>query len=969
MQKTWIILDFETTGVDPATSEIIEIGAVKMQGIEKIGSFHSLVKPDAAIPNVIQKLTGITDAMVADAPGISEVVLGFLDFLGDSPIVAHHSALEKGFLDRHVAPFAQRAEFNVENSIDALALIIPESPSHSMETMRKWAGVDSENAHRADKDAEDCLKILTIARERLFSDRKKSAEIVRKLLGKNHFWSFFFENEEKPEGFQLTADESLEVHDWPALLKRESQGDLKEMRSLDSSREIDWSKSVELDDIHAALAAGSTDSGFQHRDSQEKMATEIAVALNDGERIAIEAPTGTGKSVAYLVPGVLAAEKTGAPLVVSTHSKSLQDQLLEKDIPLVRKLLNRPDIKATTVKGQDNYLCLRKTIDVLDSISDESSDDERWAAAYLGSLASLGPVVELDRVSPYLRGQHPSLDRMIDEVRSHHTTTIGPSCPYYESCHFFDSARIAHQSQVIIANHALVFQWPAHLPQVRNIIFDEAHHLEDRITEAYSIRVSEDDIRDTIDRLVKKRGGSRRTFVELNSVASCLDQLDLDSNIKKKWESENPKVWIEDRLEGIKIRLSELRNLVPTAMGLNTRSARGNSFEASLDPGFGMEQSFSLNPVDKTEQRQKQQEPLLVALSNLRAPILEISEVLTAASKLAISQGKKFSKGGKNANAYDTLQLHAQRFDAYQSGLEAVLAESAQYLRLIFWNPRESTWRIWIAPIEVAELSQPFFAAKRSVVLTSATLSHGAQNSFVTDRIGLPLSKPLTQLPSPYDLMNQSRIFAASDIAQPGTPSHLEALIDFTEQSAKVLEGRTLLLITSNKRLKQAAETLREKLEPRGIQVFDSLTDRRAAENFRAAERAVLVGGERYGEGLDIPGAQLSCVIIEKINEAMTRGPLAEARKARTRFALFDYDFPLRLMWLKQRVGRLIRSTSDTGVVVVFDPRYSAWSPSSRQIVQKALLPVAIHAGPREKILDFIQNRFKPGQGFIEVTT
>lgn len=162
--------------------------------------------------------------------------------------------------------------------------------------------------------------------------------------------------------------------------------------------------------------------------------------------------------------------------------------------------------------------------------------------------------------------------------------------------------------------------------------------------------------------------------------------------------------------------------------------------------------------------------------------------------------------------------------------------------------------------------------------------------------------------------------------------------------------------MTANSRLKHAAEKLRDILEPRGIQVFDSLSDKRAIENFKVTPRSLLIGSERYGEGIDLPGNQLVCVVIEKINEAMTRGPLAEERKKRTKFALFDYDFPKRMIWLKQRVGRLIRTPIDKGVIVVFDSRYHGWQPPSRQFVDRTLAPMPIITGTRDFILKSIED-------------
>jgi len=278
-------------------------------------------------------------------------------------------------------------------------------------------------------------------------------------------------------------------------------------------------------------------------------------------------------------------------------------------------------------------------------------------------------------------------------------------------------------------------------------------------------------------------------------------------------------------------------------------------------------------------------------------------------------------------------------------------APPPNFLRLLYWNPRENTWRIRISPIEVKGLATEFFAETRAIALTSATLSSGANPTFVTDRIGLALSKPFASLPSPYPLAKQAIAYLPSDVSQPGTPAHLDAIIAFTEQTARILGGRTMLLMTANHRLKYAAEQLRTRLEKYGIQVFDSVSDRRAIDAFRAADRALLIGSERYGEGIDLPGRQLACVIIEKMNEAMTRGPLAEARKSRTRFGLFDYDFPLRMIWLKQRVGRLIRATEDRGAIVVFDPRFHGWSAPSKNIVVAALDPIPVKGGTRDEIL------------------
>jgi ATP-dependent DNA helicase DinG len=965
----YILLDFETTGLEAAACEIIEIGAIRVEGLREVARYHTLVKPKVAIPAIITEITGITNAEVESAPAIEEVAEAFAAFLGDFPIVAHNSKIEQDFLDTHVSPLIGGRIFTVHNSIDPMALLLPESHSHSMETLRNWAGVDLEDAHRADKDCLDLLKILQYSHAWMLRERPWMGAVVEHFLG-NWWWAWFFRE----------AYDSLETK--PTLielLERPFLGDLREFEKKDDERKTPEKIDVPKSEVSAILHGERkhTSEKFAFRDSQFQMSERIRVALENGERVAIEAPTGTGKSVAYLVPGVLAAEKTGSPLIVSTHSKALQDQLLEKDIPLVADLTGRA-IRATTVKGQENYLCLRKLYQECsflpsdDGAPDSPATEERYCAAFVVALAKVAGttrarVAELDRVSTYLRIRFGAMSGFLERVKAHFTTTKGPPCPFYKSCHYFDSARIAHQSDVVIANHSLVFHWPEHLPKIRNIVFDEAHHLEDQLTDAYEIAMKEIDLADDIDRLLSVSRG--RKITDGTRIRRLLDALTLP-------KGPHGETRLDEFLEPIRTRLRELSVLIPGAL----------SRKGMRDSG-GYEVDLDLSKLEK--------DPAFDGLKNLEASLRALSDYLEAARE-GVTSGPL-----KTDPAADILQLHAYSMTAYADAVGAAIKDPSlsavkkaldekestpeaprdgttpsatdvklgepsaadrekpaapNFLRLLYWNPRENTWRIEVAPIEVKALANEFFAEVRAIALTSATLSSGANPTFITDRIGLALTKPFASLPSPYPLEKQAIAFFPSDVSQPGTPAHLDAIIGFTEQTAQILGGRTMLLMTANSRLRQAAEILRERLEKHGIQVFDSVSDRRAIDAFRGTERALLIGSERYGEGIDLPGRQLACVIIEKMNESMTRGPLAEARKSRTRFGLFDYDFPLRMIWLKQRVGRLIRSAEDRGAIVVFDPRFHGWSTPSKNIVVAALNPIPVRGGTRDEILMQIES-------------
>ncbi|MBC7387025.1 MAG: hypothetical protein H7301_12800 [Cryobacterium sp.] len=922
---TYILLDFETTGLDPASCEIIEIGAIRVVGFEEVGRYHTLVRPLSPIPALISELTGITDEMVSRAPSFEDVATAFAEFLGDAPIVAHNSQLEQGFLDAKLSPLVSGLIFTVHNSIDPLALLLPDAHSHSMENLRKWAGVDFENAHRADKDCVDLLKILVFAHEWKERERPWMSTIVDHFL-LEWWWSWYFaESGENFEKKQTLID---------LLMDRPFLGDLRDFEKKDDEKTNPEKIEIPLTDLKSVLHGERKPdtAAFSYRDSQFQMSERIRSALETGERVAIEAPTGTGKSVAYLVPGVMAAKQTGSPLIISTHSKALQDQLLEKDIPLVSKLLGETSgsavLSATTVKGQENYLCLRKLHQeclLLPEGENEAAIEERYCAAFIVSLAKASStgkirVAELDRVSMYLRIRFSAMNGFIERVKAHYTTTKGPPCTFYKACHYFDSARIAHQSEVVIANHALVFHWPEHLPKIRDIVFDEAHHLEDQLTEAFTLSLTELDLAYDLERLTATSRSKKVTD------GSRIRRLLTSISLPKGLAGEET---LEDYLKPIQTRMRELTILIPAAL----------TKKGGRDTG-GYEDFLDLSKHGK--------DPLFRGLLHLSAAVSACAERLATAVE-AVKTGPL-----RTDPAADVLQLHANSMKEYEEALVLATQDSdsnLNSLRLLYWNPRENVWRLRISPVEVKSLSTEFFEEARSITLTSATLSSGANPTFITDRIGLELTRPFVSLPSPYPLAKQATAFFPSDVSAPGTPAHLDAIIGFTENVAQILGGRTMLLMTANHRLKYAAEILRERLEKQGIQVFDSVSDRRAIDAFRNTERAVLIGSERYGEGIDIPGRQLACVIVEKMNESMTRGPLAEARKARTRFGLFDYDFPLRMIWLKQRVGRLIRSVEDRGAVVVFDPRFHGWSAPSQKHVTAALEPIPVKGGTRDEIL------------------
>lgn len=901
----YILLDFETTGLSPEKDEIIEIGALKMEGFEVIGRYEQLTKPSKPIPKAIIELTGITNEMVEDKPLFSDIAKDFADFLEDLPIVAHNSQMEQSFLDHHLSPLVSGIAYTVHNSIEPLALILPDQTSHSLESLRVWANVETENAHRALQDSEDLLKILKKASEICEKERSYIASLSHQFL-QDWWWNWYFDS---------IFDRLDSTQNLFEILSRESLGSLREFQNADEERETPTFIDLPEEELNSIFDGGEKQSSqFQTRTSQKTMAHAVRSLFERGGKTAIEAPTGTGKSLGYLLPSMLATKATDLPIVIATHSKSLQDQLLDKDVPLSKKLSDQEYLQSTSVKGQENYLCLRKLYSHSLNLPEENSKsaiDERYAFVFLVVFSKVSKLAELDRVTPYLLQRIEGMSKLLERMRSHHQTTIGPKCPFYESCHFFNSARLAHQSQIIIANHSLVFHWPEHLPKIRQVIFDEAHHLEDGLTQTYSEEISEKDLIDTIERL--RLSGK---------VKSWSDGAKVSGFLSSEEKLERYKILIEDVYEVGK----EWGRLIPSLIQKH-----------GTKESMGFEDFLNINTLKES--------PALNVLQKFKDKCNEL--VLFFEGELAL----KKEENKERTQAFDLVsQITSRLKDQIITFNRLLNFEELNDLKMILWHSKDSMWRMKVVPIDVSEKGKEFFEKTHSVVLTSATLSTPSQEDFYIKRIGLNLTKPLLKLPSPFKLEEQAKVYITPQVGNPGSAQHLAQIISFTTEAARILGGRTLVLFSANTRLKAAAEKLRENLEPHGITVFDSLTDKRAVEHFRTTPRSVLVGGERYGEGVDLPGEILSLVIIEKINEMMTRGPLAEARKSRVKFGLFEYDFPLRMTWLKQRVGRLIRTATDKGSIVIFEPRYFGWQAPSQNVVKNTIFPMQL----RERTVDQI---------------
>lgn len=868
MPTDYVAIDLETTGLNTDRDAIIEVAAVRFSAEGVMGTFQSLLRPELKVPLRVLQFTGLSALDLAAAPVAADVLPAFADFVGESILVGHSVGQDVAFLRRAGLALDQARL----DTFELATVLLPGMGRYGLGHLVARLGLSgTDDAHRALADAQmhRLLFLDLLARAADLPDVVLAA--AADLAGRVPSWSL---GPVFVRAFEQGGRGAAAVP--PAFLP---EGDDDGFRP----GPVDPVGAFDPERLEALLAPGGrlealAPEAYEDRPSQRRMLRAVARTFADEGQLLVEAGTGTGKTLAYLLPAA-AWGAAGESVVVATHTVALQEQILRQDLPLARRILDRP-IHAAVLKGRSHYLCKsallrflrRRQLDAVGA---------RFAMKLLvwSRLTKTG-----DRAELLLPPEEQSLWRQVSAEAGCHPAHCEAAAA--GTCWLPLARSRAAAADLVLVNHALLLADVATerslLPPYRRMVIDEAHQLESAATNALATGLD--------------RGGLDLLLSELQAVDGPLSAALTTA---------------AGDAEGARVATARTQAAAESAR--SEASAFFLELEHFLAEAQGGRHAGEVRFTDALR-RQPAWLGLELAAETLQDRLGAVQAQLSAVGE-ALGEGAR----GPLLRPRDSLA-------AAVSALDRIVLRSRR--DQVAWAARSDNGRAALheAPLDVAgALADGVFRNLRGLVLTSATLRAGDDLEFIRDRLGLADAEGLV-LEAPFDLRQSLLVCAPADMPPPNAPDYQPALDQTLIQLARATGGRMLVLYTSHAGLKRSYHAIRQPLGDAGIVVIGQGLDgprHQLIETLRRGEHpTVLLGTRSFWEGVDVPGEALSVVVIARLPFDVPTDPVFQARAERFEDGFLHYAVPQSVLRFRQGLGRLIRGQRDRGVAVILDSRF-----------------------------------------------
>ncbi|WP_072373772.1 helicase C-terminal domain-containing protein [Thermophilibacter mediterraneus] len=901
LEEDVVVLDTETTGLSFRDCDLIEISAARLSGREVVERFETFVHPGYPIPQEIVRLTGITNQDVADAPSAREAVAELAEFVAGSPVVAHNATFDRTFIEA-VPGGADVSDVWID-SLSLSRIALPRLSTHRLADMASAFGCSSVT-HRASDDVDALCgmwRIMLLA----LSDLPGG---LLSLLSSMHdevdwpmrpIFSYLAQvRDAASRPFSLKEVRTSLVRRCP----HEPRPDAAELERVSGPGD---------DEVEEGFGPGGVVSRMyermERRPEQVVMAREVAAALRSSTHRAVEAGTGVGKSIAYLLPEVLFARRNNVTVGIATKTNALTDQLVSHELPALAEAMSG-DLSFVSLKGYDHYPCLHRldrsvTEELpLAAVAHDGRSDNAVACDMLTAIAVTyayccqSPDGDVDALG--IRWRYVPRQML--------TTTPGEClrarCPYFPNeCPLHGARRRAAAADVVVTNHSLLLRNVTAdgkiLPPIRNWVVDEAHGFEAEARRQWAVEVSGDEARAAFELLGGVRTG---TIHSLMSQAMGLEGSTLAIGLltKAAATAARASVSVADLFVAV-------HDLAPLARS---------------DGGYDAVTLWLGEEVRSTGEWAAVLEAGRAAADVLGEAVRQLAEAAEALAAEAPALGADLGESTR------FLRDLCAGIELICEGSDQTYVYSAQLTRS---KRKIATERLVAEKLDVgSDLATRWLPEMQSVVFTSATIAVGEDFSHFDHAVGLDLlpegSHREVRLDSSFDFDDHMSVVLARDLPAPSDRAYLPALEDLLYSVHVAMGGSVLTLFTNRREMERVYDALQPRLAAVGLDVAcqsRGSSPRRLRQRFMEEKTLSLMALRSFWEGFDATGDTLRCVVIPKLPFASPNDPLVRERDLREDRAWWRYSLPDAVISVKQAAGRLIRSSTDTGVLVLADSR------------------------------------------------
>ncbi|UMZ73117.1 putative ATP-dependent helicase DinG [Natranaerofaba carboxydovora] len=888
-----IYLDIETTGLDSKKDEIIEIGAIKVTS-EKVEKFHRIIKPEKEhIPLHIYDLCeGLTENDIQKGYLFNEIEDEFYDFIEDLPIVCHNAKFEKSFLE-------EALNFPIYNkfldSLELFCIFKPHFSHHNIDYLIKnYLQETRDEKHRALEDAYD-TRILV---EKLLDDLiSTDIDLLEDSLDYMDFsdWPWLpylddilYDYKNNKVDIDNIFEESEDISE-DLFIGNDIFYSLDDLEEIMRDEEL-WEKEFP---------------NYEFRNEQYEIARTMTEAFENEQVFFVEAPTGIGKTLSYLLVATIWAYDKDEKVFISTNTKNLQQQVHE-EIPKIARLLGFDNLKITDLKGIENYACKEKINKEIQKTSKNLS--ERLTKLYLRNWSKRAASGDLDGETSYWFAKNNEYfkehkEELFNAIRCKSEDCYKSNCNYNQECFHKRKLNDLEESHLCTINHSLLLNWPGYT-NIDKVIIDEAHNLEEQSLNSFTERVSSSDLKFLKNRLTQ---GNKALLILLQYYISNnnLEGIEIDSCY-------NIIYGIDDELDEIRKKGNELAKKGNKSDYDDKYTFRDKILDDEFIKLINSCRQTLLRIADEIENVSNQ---ILKIKSEFETQDLYVMtlEYIKKCRKWAGILNKSTNPSSGFCSYFE---MHPNKKDEKQK----VNNKEKQYYK----------WQICHAPLNIDDnFYENVIKNTSGSMVTSATLvRNGSYEEIIKalgfDNLGEEKIKTLPPIDPVFDYHNNSVLAIPTNV--PTLDYNSEEFLDFMAntiiETSEIINGRTMVLFLSLERMGIVIDKVKDTLEQKGIRVYDARTSReKKVKEFKKQRGGVLFGSRSLFAGVDIKGYALSCLIIEKLDFPYPYSPYykdkAEQLECKGQDAFRELSLRKAIFTLRQQFGRLIRTREDKGFVLL----------------------------------------------------